>query len=155
MHHLIICLSTSKSRITILLYIIPFVFLKVVFYLKLFRGKRTTNLTARLICHCFNGYFVFSENTFWFVCCWVYSLIYSPNASLQLEINGKYSFLDTEQRRLHSIDVLCSYRRSAHFDGRKQISPHNMYNSLYTNPTHLNLHSALETHLRGMIAEPD
>lgn len=153
MHHLIICLSTPKSRITILLYIIPFVFLKVVFYLKLFRG--TTNLTARLICCCFNGYFVFSENTFCFVCCWVWVLIYSPNASLQLEINGKYSFLDTEQQRLHSIDVLYSYRRSAHFDGRKQISPLNMYNSLYTNPTHLNLHSALETYLREMIAEPD
>lgn len=155
MHHLIICLSTPKSRITILLYIIQLVFFKVVFYLKLFKGKRTTDLIARLICRCYNGYFIFSENPFWLVFSWVYSLIYCPNASLQLEIKGKYSFLYTKQGRLHTIDVLCSYRRFAHFDSRKHVSPHNVYKSLYTNPTHLKLHSASETYLHGTIVESD
>lgn len=134
MHHLIICLGSLKPRITVLSYITPSVFFKVVFYFQLFRGKRLTNHIARLVCLCCNGYFVFSENPFWLVFCWLYSLIYSPNASVPLDIKGKCSLLDIKQQRLHIVPLIipCSYRWYAHFDSRKHISPPNTYKSLHT-----------------------
>lgn len=148
MHHLIICLGSLKPRIPVLSYMTPSVFFKVVFYLQLFRGKRPTNRIARLVCLCCKEYFVFSENPFWLVFCWVYSLIYSPNASLPLDIKGKYSLLDIRQQRLHIVPLIisCSYRWYAHFDSRKCISPHNMYKSL---PTQTPLHSFKTTQYFG------